>query len=222
VFDSRSNVFKGLAALRRSGAGVFALFFIIFYAHSPNAQIIITGRFAVWETFSGTASDGRPVCGLNSTGGARSVYIKHFGNDNFFTVQVFNSDWRFGEVAPVRVALQFGSNYLSDELSGWAHPGRGAVSSPFVEVWIRYSGSSDFWNSFRWASQGRLIFLTGNEGSWNINLSGSNAATSVFARCVGRLLNSTQPFDAPPGQPPEHRGTKNLDTMNRPQQKTPF
>jgi hypothetical protein len=221
VFDPRSTLFRKVPALWRGSAYVLVLAFTIFYARSPNAQIANTGRFGVWETYSGIAFDGKPVCGLSSIGGRRQMHIKHFGSNDYFTVQIFNTDWRFVERAPVRVAFLLGANYLSVDINGWAVPRRGE-SPPFVELAISYNTSADFWNSFRWASQGSLVFRTGNEGSWNIDLTGSNAAVSSFARCVSRLEISTQPFDPPQGRSPVDGGTKSLDTHDSMRPKSPF
>ena len=176
------------------------LFSLACFATSASAQVNITHRFGVWTNFEGRASDGKYVCGMATRGEEKTVTIKHFRDNSYFTLQVFNSAWSVSRRTDVRVAIRLGGQFNSGSLSGGAHPPERHGGDASVEVNIPYEGSSSFWQAFRWANTGYLDFLTGNEGSWLINLTGSNAATQQYARCVERMGYSRQPFSTPPIQ----------------------
>ncbi len=172
---------------------LFSLCCFLFQAPNASAQISITGRSGLWENFEGRVANGSYVCGMATHGEDKSFMIKHFQNQDFFTIQVFNPDWSVLRPRDVAVAFRFGGQFNSGRLLGEAHPPR-TSNSASVEVNIPYEGSEAFWRGFRLASIGYLDFLTGNEGSWRINLTGSNAATERFLRCVDRRGFATQPF----------------------------
>jgi hypothetical protein len=183
---------------RLVGLGLlFSLFCVSFQIRNASAQVSVTGRFGLWENFEGRSADGNFVCGMASHGDSKSFMIKHFENRDFFVVHVYNPGWRVSRPRDVEVALRFGTQFNSGRLFGEAHPPRNS-SSALVEVHIPYEGSGAFWNGFRLASMGYLDFLTGNEGTWRINLAGSNAATQHFMRCVDRRGFATQPFSTIP------------------------
>ncbi len=175
------------------------LFSLACFATSASAQVNTTHRFGVWTNFEGRAAHGSYVCGMQLSGGqSKGFTIKHFQDSSFFTLQFFNPVWNVPREAEVRVAIRLGSQFNSGILMGTAVPPQRQGGLPFVEVNIPYEGSSSFWQAFRWADTGYLDFLTGNEGSWFINLTGSNAATQQYLRCVERMGFSRQPFSSPP------------------------
>ena len=176
------------------------LFSLACFATPASAQVNFTHRFGVWNNFEGRASDGKYVCGMMTFGGEKTVTIKHFRDEPDFTLQVFNSVWSVPRQTEVRVAIRLGGQFNSGSLRGAAFPPQRHGGNSFVEVNIPYEGSSSFWQAFRWANLGYLDFLTGNEGSWWINLTGSNAATQQYLRCVERMGFSRQPFSSPPTQ----------------------
>lgn len=64
-----------------------------------------------------------------------------------------------------------------------------------VEGTVALDSIDRFIDQFRLASRGTLTFLLGNEGSWTIDLTGSNAASQSMARCVSALADAqTQPY----------------------------
>lgn len=174
------------------------LFGLACFATSASAQVNFTHRFGVWTNFEGRAAQGSYVCGMIAGGGEKSVTIKHFRDESFFTLQVFNSVWNVPREVEVRVAIRLGTQFNSGSLRGTAHPPPRRGEDAHVEITIPYEGSSSFWQAFRWANTGYLDFLTGNEGSWLINLTGSNAATQQYLRCVERMGFSRQPFSTAP------------------------
>lgn len=176
------------------------LFSLACFATSASAQVSITHRFGVWTNVEGRAEDGKYVCAMDTGGEFKGVNIKHFQDNPYFTLHIFNPVWNVPREAEVRVAIRLGGQFNSGSLMGTAVPPPRRGGTPYVEVHIPYEGSSSFWQAFRWANTGYLDFLTGNEGSWSINLTGSNAATQQFMRCVERMGFSRQPFSTPPTQ----------------------
>jgi hypothetical protein len=174
------------------------LFSLACFVTSASAQVNVTNRFGVWTNFEGRAVDGKYVCGLASSREGKTFTIKHFQDNLYFTLQVFNPGWNIPREVEVAVAIRLGGQFNSGILKGSAHPPERQGGTPFVEVNIPYEPSFSFWEAFRWANTGYLDFLTGNEGSWSINLTGSNAATQQYLRCVERMGFSRQPFSTAP------------------------
>jgi hypothetical protein len=174
------------------------LFSLACFATSASAQVTFTHRFGVWNNFEGRAVDGKYICGMSTRGEEKMVTIKHFRDESDFTLQVFNRAWNVPRQTEVRVAIRLGGQFNSGMLKGSAYPPQPHGGTSFVEVNIPYEYSSSFWQAFRWANTGYLDFLTGNEGSWVMNLTGSNAATQQYMRCVERMGFSRQPFSTAP------------------------
>jgi hypothetical protein len=174
------------------------LFSLACFATSASAQVNTTHRFGVWSNFEGRADDGKYVCGMSTRGEEKHVSIKHFRDDSEFTLQIFDRAWNVPRRTEVRVAIRLGGQFTSGSLRGAAFPPPSKGGSSFVEVNIPYEDSSSFWQAFRWANTGYIDFLTGNEGSWVLNLIGSNAATQQYMRCVERMGFSRQPFSTAP------------------------
>lgn len=186
--------------LRCSPTFLGVLLFVLVCVASPaSAQVNVTHRFGLWENFEGRATGGQYICGMGAKGEGKTLTIKHFQNEEGFTFQIFNPAWNVSREAEVRVAIRLGGQFNSGPLRGTAYPSRSA-GVPFVEIHVNYASSYSFWQAFRWASVGYLDFLTGNEGSWRIDLTGSNAATLQYARCVERMGFSRQPFSTAPNE----------------------
>ena len=180
---------------------------IVMAVATANADTVRTGTYGLWHSFEGTSNDGTEVCGINASGSDRGLFIKYFVGQPGFVMQIFKSSWVINTQISVRVQISLGTSYLSNPLNATAYPGS-AGGYPFVEIGFRSEGSSDFWQALRSASSGRLDFLTGTEGAWTINLTGSNAAVSALMACIqrrgGPALSApprTQPFNSAPTQP---------------------
>jgi hypothetical protein len=186
---------QSLAALALTGLAVLA-------GPTPApAQVTQTGTYGAWTAIEGRSDRGRRMCAIYARGRDRSFYIKYFENEANFVVQIYKSTWQVAQRTPVQVRLQLGTGYVSNPLNAAAYPRQGG-SDPVVEIALRFEGSRDFWTALRGAAQGRIDFLTGNEGSWTINLDGSNAAVGAMQGCIRRMGGggATQPFDAAPPQ----------------------
>lgn len=172
-----------------------------------QSQTVETGSYGAWTSFEGRSSRGRQMCGIYARGGDRSLYFKYFAGEADFSMQIYKASWEVLQPTPVRVQLRLGAGYVSNPLNATAYP-RQNGAQPMVEANLRFEGSEEFWSALRAATQGRLEFLTGNEGTWTISLNGSNAAVTAMADCIRRIGSNgpTAPFDTntrtqPFGQP---------------------
>lgn len=123
------------------------------------------------------------------------MHIKHFEGESQIVIQTFSSNWNIPHRVDVSLAIELGSNYNTGVLRAMGRPRDGRVNAN-VETSFDMEGSNAFWAAFRQAASGRLIFLTGNEGAWSINLTGSNAATTAMQNCIIRGSDNRRPFDA--------------------------
>ncbi|NKE43912.1 hypothetical protein HB662_03925 [Roseomonas frigidaquae] len=189
--------------LRLLVLGALAAFCLL--GRPSQAQVVEVARSGDWINYEGRSSQGDRMCGIRSGGiSSRSMFIKYFEGNNTFSFQIYNAAWTIPSEVNVRVAVELGSTYRSSDLQAIGHP-REDLLPARVEFSVLFEGSGEFWTAFRQASTGRLIFLTGNEGSWRISLAGSNAATSTMSSCIQRLNQGTRPFDA--GRVPGAQGS---------------
>ena len=93
---------------------------LLFEAPPVVAQIVDTGRTGAWSTFETKERGQLEFCGLESRDGSRSVVLSS-GDDDFFLISLFNSNWSFTQTAPVRVSIRLGREKF--EQSGRARPG---------------------------------------------------------------------------------------------------
>ncbi|WP_270936071.1 hypothetical protein [Falsiroseomonas oryzae] len=180
--------------MRAVKRGLTAILVALASCATAQAQTYEIGRFGLWRAYEGRSNNGTPVCGISSEGRERSLHIKYFEGAAGFDVHVFDEGWNIPEEVPVRVAFEFGGTYRSAPLNARGYPRRGNLPAN-VQIAFSARGSENFWSAFRLASEGRLVFHTGNEGSWRINLTGSNAATSAMLACINRMAGGRRPFD---------------------------
>jgi hypothetical protein len=165
------------------------------------AQTSDTGRSGDWINYEGRSEDGRRLCGFRSRGQVRSVHFKKFEGDDFFVIQLFNHNWRFSERASVQISMRLGGErweWFGDTEPSRPSRLRSSTPVPHVVTFpIPHGQWASFWNAFRWASEGTIDFLTGNEASWPLSLIGSNVAVLRYQDCVSRTGVETRPFDLP-------------------------
>ena len=191
----------------RKGFAIACLsLFSCFFSPNGWAQTTTLGSFGVWVAYEARTAQGVRVCGIRTSGTTNHMHIKHFDGDNIFTIQIFNDSWNIPNQVDVSLAIELGPNYRTNNLRAFGFPRRNNVSA-FVETGFNAEGSNAFWTAFRQAMSGRLIFLTGNEGAWSINLTGSNAATTAMQNCITRGDVNRRPFDAGTPTRPFDSGT---------------
>jgi hypothetical protein len=199
----------------------------LFLAASPAfSQIRETGTSGVWTSYEVRTSNGLVGCGIDSNWSQYSVGIVT-GTDGFFDIFLYNLNWTFTQTSAVRIAIRLGRQRW--EFSGEARPGResgrpdGRRSPASVLLEVPPAGTAAFWAAFRSSSDGAIDFLTGNEGSWRLNLSGSNAASLRFFDCILRLGDNIRPFDVlPPGDDSRRDGTVPKSPQREGNTKSPF
>lgn len=187
-----------------------------------QGQIADIGQFGVWTAYAGRISSGKDVCGLRTSGQQRSFHIKYFSGNQHWTIHLFKNDWHIDKEMPVRIRIELGSGYRSADWGGKALPGQGQ-SPAVVEVLVATEGSQEFWSAFRQANEGRLTFVTGNEGTWRVSLTGSNAAAAAMVSCIRNMGRTRVPFDSSPSRPFDSTPTRPSDpSPSRPFDTTPL
>jgi hypothetical protein len=174
-----------------------ALVATVLFASPAMAEIRYSYRSGAWTAFEGVATDGKQMCGVGTAGSDKSIYIKYFAGEEHITVQVFKDSWAIPKGIDINIQVQFGQR------TPWSASGHGKDN--MIEFIVKGNSISLFVSEFRSASIGTIRFLSGNEGGWTINLTGSNAATNVMTRCMNNLVTAqrapTQPFSSAPATP---------------------
>ncbi len=152
-----------------------------------------------WSAFSGTADNGKNVCGMSESGADRWFAVKYFQGESRFTVHLAKAGWHIPSGTQARVDLRF------DGGAPW-HATAGGFTLPnglsALEFYVAGEGIVKFGNEFRLARQMVVSFPDGDEIAWAGKLTGSEAALTAFTGCLSRLVrpgapggdNDTQPF----------------------------
>ena len=162
------------------------------------SQTRTIGTFGSWRTFGGAAEDGTQVCGVITSGGeGRTFTIKYFEGTGYLAVQIFKDHWKIPDGQTIRIRIAMGS------YTPWDITAQGAGNA--IQFNVPAEKIKEFISEFRLAPNGSIRFLDGNEGSWSMNLSGSNAAVGLMVECMRQLdARKSQPFNRssqPPSQP---------------------
>lgn len=192
--------------MRKSFATAGVILSFSFFSAPAWSQNVNLGTFGVWTAYEARSTQGRRICGISTSGTTADMHIKHFEGEDLIAIQIFNRAWNIPHRVDVSLAIELGSNYRTGTLRAVGMPGNNNLPAN-VETSFLLEGSNAFWSAFRQAASGRLIFLTGNEGAWSINLTGSNAATTAMQNCISRGAVNRRPFDASPPTRPFDSGT---------------
>lgn len=145
-----------------------------------NADTRVFARAGAWEAFGGSASNGRPLCGISSRGPGKYFGLKYFAGNSSFTVQLGSDAWRVRTGARQRVMLQF----------DWQGPWNGIASGIHfnddsgLEFGIRRVQLDQFIREFRNASELLIQFPESNASGWRANLRGTDAIIDSLVRCI--------------------------------------
>jgi hypothetical protein len=192
--------------MREGFAAAYVALLCAFFSAQAWSQNINLGTFGVWNAYEARSVQGRRICGISTSGTTADMHIKHFEGEDVIAIQIFNRAWNIPHRVDVSLAIELGSNYRTGALRAVGVPRDNNLPAN-VETSFLLEGSSAFWTAFRQAASGRLIFLTGNEGAWSINLTGSNAATTAMQNCITRGVVNRRPFDAGTPTRPFDTGT---------------
>ena len=188
---------------------------------SAMAEVSVYYHTGSWDAFTGTATNGKLVCGIGSTNPTdnRSISMRFEIDGDLVQFQAKKPTWNIPPNTPISVVLQIGLE------SPWNMQGVG--NGQMVEWTLERVSMPIFDAQFRRASSMTVTFPSGNEPPWTVGLNGSTAISNTFGRCVtdltrrsptqSGLRGPTQPFgqtppDAnelapqPPAQPVPGRG----------------
>ena len=164
---------------------------------SAMAEVSVYFHTGSWDAFTGTAANGKSVCGVGSTNPVdnRSISIRYEVGGELVQFQAKKPTWNIPPNTPVSVVLQIGLE------SPWNMQGVG--SGQMVEWTIERMSMPIFDAQFRRSSSMTVTFPSGNEPPWTVGLNGSTAISNAFGRCVTDLTrrSQTQPALSGPTQP---------------------
>lgn len=161
------------------------------------AEVSVYYHTGSWDAFTGTAADGKLVCGVGSTNPVdnRSISMRFNIGGEVVQFQTRKPTWNIPPNTPISVVLQIGLE------SPWNMQGVG--NGQMVEWTLERMSMPIFDAQFRRASSMTLTFPSGNEPPWTVGLKGSAAISNAFGRCVTDLTrrSETQPAPRGPTQP---------------------
>ena len=160
---------------------------------SAIAEVSVYYHTGSWDAFTGTAANGKLVCGVGSTNPTdnRSISIRFEIDGDTVQFHAKKPTWNIPPNTPISVVLQIGL----DSPWNWQGVGNGQM----VEWTLERTSMPIFDAQFRRASSMTLTFPSGNEPPWTVGLNGSTAISNAFGRCVTDLTRRSPIQSAPPG-----------------------
>lgn len=180
-------------AMRTTCRAILAASLMTMPSGSSIARVSVYYHIGSWDAFTGTADDGKPVCGMGSTNPVdnRSLSLRLEIGDDTVQFQARKPTWNIPAGTPIPVVVQIGLE------APWTVQGTG--DGQMVQ-WTIDSDAMQFFDAqFRRAGSLTLKFPAGNEPPWTVGLSGSTAISIAFGRCVTDLTQRSQTRLAPPG-----------------------
>ncbi len=171
---------KGMAVLAVAVAAALQL---------PPAQAQTNRIYANgnWQVFSGTDSNQRAMCLVQSAGAdGRQVNFEQVAGGNGLVVTLSKPTWKIPDNTAIPVSIQYDS--------GPQNPMQGTGSGDTVTLTVPYDQVAQFDRQIREGRALRVNFPSGNESPWNGSLDGSNAVFTAFDNCRIRL--NTTPTQA--------------------------
>jgi hypothetical protein len=185
---------------------------------SAAAQTQQIARVGPWQAYRTTSSDGVAICGISQFNNHLGLLIKHAHNDSTVYFELMNRNWRIPSDARARIsAVIDGRTVLTATM-------RRSANHQDLLIYS-FEGIDEGLTFVRQFADGlhmRIVFHDGDEGSWNVPLSGTQRVTAAFANCmIGLYRNApTQPFGSGAGRP----ATRPFDpapTVDRGERKDP-
>jgi len=139
----------------------------------------MTGKWGVWESFSGKGSNGTPMCGISTAPTAdrtvaRSVAVKRFWRAKYLTIDIFKQSWDFQKGSTVDVSLSVDTGNVV-VLHAYAN-------GPILDLRTTYI--ADFLSSL---AEGKFLFIgfpNQHEDGWGVALNGSRSAVLEMDKCM--------------------------------------
>jgi hypothetical protein len=160
---------------------------------SAMAEVSVYYHTGSWDAFTGTAANGKLVCGIGSTNPTdnRSISMRFEIDGDTVQFHAKKPTWNIPPNTPISVVLQIGLE------SPWSMQGIG--NGQMVEWTLERTSMPIFDAQFRRASSMTLTFPSGNEPPWTVGLNGSTAISNAFGRCVTDLTRRSPTQSTPPG-----------------------
>ncbi len=175
-----------------------SLFLLAATLASPaaQAQTRILSQINGWSAFRGTGADGIPLCGLETrdprTG--RHFLLRQPAGQDRPLLQLSRTNWNLGTSAsrPVRIVIDNRRSFSATAVGA----GRNLTLPLTLE------GPSGFEAAFRRGVVMRVEFPSGQDASWDLSLTGTNAVMGAFMGCLQGMGDAPVPL-APPASAPE-------------------
>ena len=151
---------------------------------SAHAETKTLAKSGGWEAFGGTATGGRPVCGISTNPGERYFGLKFFSGDASFTIQVGDNAWKITDKNKYNLTMRF------DREPEWTTTGSGMHfddGDPGIEYSINRSELAKFAREFGGSKQLVLRYQSSGMAEWKIDLTGVRAVKVEFDNCRGKL-----------------------------------
>jgi len=165
------------------------------FAGTACAEVRPIARSGAWTSFGGRADDGKPVCGVLTTGSeGRVLGFKWLVGTDRIAVVLRKQSWTIPDGVETEVFLEF------DRMGPWRARAHGAGQN--LEFYIPLGSVDEFERQFRGASAVRVFFPNGTESPWVGSMAGSSGAMTSMIRCMtaanraggGGSAGPTQPF----------------------------
>jgi hypothetical protein len=154
------------------------------FAPRAQAEVSVFARAGAWQAFGGKSDDGKKLCGMSTSGGGMWFGVKYFKNDDGFTVQLSNTEWKLKDGVKVKVTMRF------DRASPWS-----AVSTGFhmndgdaaLEFEVPVNKLRQWLTEFRAANVLQVGFPDDNVEDWKVDLRGTTAVSNYMVACMEAL-----------------------------------
>jgi len=153
---------------------------------SAMAEVSVYFHTGSWDAFTGSATNGKLVCGVGSTNPSdnRSISMRFEIGGDVVQFQAKKPTWNIPPNTPIAVVLQIGLE------SPWNMQGMG--NGQMVEWTLERMSMPIFDAQFRRSGSMTVTFPSGNEPPWTVGLNGSTAISNAFGRCVADLTRRSQ------------------------------
>ena len=150
-------------------------------ADNALADTQVIARSGAWQAFGGTTNNGRPVCGMSSSGNGKYFGLKFFSGEETLTVQLGNDKWKVKDKTKVKIQMRFDNESPWNATAIGMHFSDGDAGLEFdisrkqLDVFIR---------EFRNSNQISIRFPDEDVSDWHGSLAGTDSVANGFMRCV--------------------------------------
>ena len=133
------------------------------------------------EAFGGTASNGRPVCGVSQDVAGKYFGLKRFNQTDHFTIQIGSNGWKFQNGQKVKLEMVFDGN------SPWSANGTGMHfddGDPGLEFTVKRTELDRFLGEFQNGTTLKVRFIDATIADWTVSLAGSGVVSGVMQKCI--------------------------------------